>query len=145
VKVGGTFEEILDVQLNDTYSQYTFSNIANYLAAKSGANPYSYSTFTTSIGTVGAGYHSRFWDVFGQDSWQVLPNLIMTYGVRYDRFQSPTPPPNEPFSYSQKFRTPGADWSPRFGLAWTITPKTVMRVSSGIFYEAPATNLWYNA
>ncbi len=144
-KVGGTYEEILDVQLNDTYSQYTFPNIASYLAAKSGANPFGYSTFTTSIGTVGAGYHSRFWNVFGQDSWQVLPSLIMTYGVRYDRFESPTPPANEPFAYSQKFRTPGADWSPRLGLAWTITPKTVMRVSSGIFYEAPATNLWYNA
>ena len=35
--------------------------------------------------------------------------------------------------------------SPRFGIAWTIDPKTVMRVNSGIFYEAPATNLWYNA
>ncbi|MBV8833931.1 MAG: TonB-dependent receptor, partial [Acidobacteriaceae bacterium] len=145
IKVGGSFEQILDVQLGDTYSQYTFPTIASYLLAKSGANPYSYTTFTTSIGTVGAGYHSLFWNVFGQDSWQVRPNLLVTYGLRYDRFQPPDTPPNQPFVYSQHFRTPSANFSPRLGIAWSITPKTVMRISSGMFYEAPPTNLWYNA
>ncbi len=145
IKIGGAFEQILDVQLNDTYSQYTFPTIVSYLAAQSGANRFGYTTFTTSIGTVGAGYHSLFWNAFGQDSWQVTPNLLVTYGVRYDKFQPPNPPANEPFSYSQQFRTPGANFSPRLAIAWSLTPKTVMRVSSGIFYEAPATNLWYNA
>ena len=144
-KVGGGVEHILDVQLGDTYSEYIFPNIASYLRAKSGVDPRAYSTFVTSIGTVGAGYHSLFWDVFGQDSWQVRPNVLITYGVRYDKFQAPTPPANEPFVYSQQFRTPGANWAPRLGIAWSITPKTVLRVNSGMFYEAPATNLWYNA
>ncbi len=94
---------------------------------------------------VGAGYHSLFWNVFAQDSWQARPNLLVTYGVRYDRFQGPPAPANEPFLYSRQFRTPGANFAPRLGIAWTITPKTVLRVSSGIFYEAPPTNLWFNA
>ncbi|MFL6449720.1 MAG: carboxypeptidase regulatory-like domain-containing protein [Bryobacteraceae bacterium] len=145
IKVGGGVQRNLDVQLADTYSQYTFPTIPSYLAAKSGAAPFGYSTYQASIGTVGAGYHSLFWNVFGQDSWQVRPNLLVTYGIRYDRFSAPNPPAGQPFSYSQNFRTPTADFAPRLGIAWTITPKTVIRVNSGIFYEAPATNLWYNA
>ena len=145
IKVGGSVQQNLDVQLADTFSQYTFPTIQSYLDAESGKNRFGYSSFTTSIGTVGAGYHSLFWNVFAQDSWQVGPSLLITYGLRYDRFQAPTPPANEPFVYSRNFRTPGANWSPRFGLAWSLNPKTVLRVNSGIFYEAPATNLWYNA
>jgi hypothetical protein len=145
IKVGGGAQHILDVQLGDTYSEYIFPTISAYLAAKAGTSPYGYSTFMTSIGTVGAGYHSLFWNVFGQDSWQVRPNLLVTYGVRYDRFQGPPAPANEPFLYSQHFRTPEGDFAPRLGIAWSVTPKTVLRVSSGVFYEAPPTNLWYNA
>jgi hypothetical protein len=144
-KVGGGFQQNLDVQLGDTYSEYIFPTIQSYLNAKSGLAPVGYSTFQTAIGTVGAGYHSVFGHVFAQDSWQARPNLILTFGVRYDRFQAPTPPANEPFIYTQQFRTPGANFSPRLGIAWNPTPKTVVRMSSGIFYEATPTNLWYNA
>src|SRR5947209_8377841 len=102
IKAGGGFQQILDVQLGDTYSMYTFPTIQSYQVAKSGANPFSYSTFQTSIGTVGAGYHSLFWNVFAQDSWQVRPNLLVNYGVRYDRFQSPDAPPNQPFRSEER-------------------------------------------
>ncbi len=70
---------------------------------------------------------------------------LAVYGVRYDRFMGPDRDPNAQFPYSQHFRSPGADFAPRLGLAWSISPKTVVRASSGIFYEAPPTNLWYNA
>jgi hypothetical protein len=144
-KVGGGFEHILDNQLQDTFTQYMFPDIASYLAAKSGVNPRAYQQVNVSIGMVGAGYHSTFWDVFGQDSWQVRPNLLVTYGLRYDKFQGPPALANAPFIYSRNFRTPAANFAPRLAIAWSITPKTVMRVSSGIFYEAPPTNLWFNA
>ncbi len=58
---------------------------------------------------------------------------------------SPGTASTQPFLYSRSFRTPGANFAPRLGLAWTLSPKTVIRANSGIFYEAPATNLWYNA
>jgi hypothetical protein len=144
-KAGGSFEHILDNQLSDVYDQYTFPTIAAYLSALLGATPRSYSSFKASVGLVGAGYHSVYWDVFGQDTWQARSNLVITYGVRYDKFQGPPANPNSPFVYSQHFSTPAADFAPRLGIAWSVTPKTVLRVSSGIFYEAPPTNLWFNA
>ena len=144
LKFGAGFQQMLDTQTADVYSQYNFASVAQYLTAKSGANPLSYNTYSTSIGLPGASYHSFFWNWFAQDSVQVRPNLLLIFGVRYDRFQGPPADPNAPFSYSQHFRTPGKDFAPRLGLAWSITPKTVLRASSGMFYEPVPTNLWYN-
>jgi hypothetical protein len=144
LKFGAGFQQILDTQVSSVNNVYTFASIAAYLQAKSGANPYSYSTYSTTVGIPGAWYHSFFWNWFAQDSFQVSPSLLMIFGVRYDRFQSPNPDPTATFPYSKHFRNPGRDFAPRFGLAWRITPKTVLRASSGIFYEPSPTNLWYN-
>ena len=142
-KAGGGFQQNLDTQTNPVYSQYNFASVAQYLAAKAG-NPLSYNTYSTVIGLPGAWYHSFFWNWFAQDSFQVRPNLLLIFGVRYDRYHGPDADPNAPFSYSRSFRTPGKDFAPRFGLAWSLSPRTVVRASTGLFYEPVPTNLWYN-
>lgn len=144
-KAGFGFQQNLDTQVNDIYTQYVFPNIAAYLSAESGANPLAYSTFNASVGDPGAWYHSFFWDLFAQDSWQITPKLLAVYGVRYDQFRGPAGDPNALLASSHTFRVPEGDFAPRLGLAWNVTPKTVVRASSGIYYEAPPTNLWYNA
>ncbi len=145
IKAGFGWQLNNDNQIGDTYSLYTFSSIANYLAAKNGTNPFAYTQFSTVLGTPGASYKSYFYDFYVQDSWQLRPNLLMIYGLRWDRFQAPGGEANAPFLYTQNFNTPNRDWAPRLGFAWSVTPKTVVRVSSGLFYEAPPTNLWFNA
>jgi hypothetical protein len=144
-KTGFGWQKNIDNQVGNVYSRYTFSDIASYLAAKSGAKPFGYNTFTTILGVPGTHYNSYFWDLFIQDSWQIRPNVLVSYGVRYDRFQAPAGEANAPFAYTQKFRNPGANFAPRLGVAWSVTPKTVVRLNGGMFYEAPPTNLWYNA
>ena len=145
LKFGAGFQQILDTQTNDVYNQYVFPSVAAYLQAESGANPFAYTTYNSVIGLPGAWYHSFFWNWFAQDSWQIRPGLLVIAGVRYDRFQSPDANPNASFVYSRSFRNPGKNFAPRLGLAWNITPKTVIRASSGLFYEPSPTNLWYNA
>ncbi len=145
LKFGYGFQQNLDTQVQDIYTQYTFASIAAYRSALSGANPLAYDTFNASVGQPGAWYHSFFWDLFAQDTWQVRPGLLVTYGVRYDKFSGPGGDPNAQIASSQHFRTPGANFAPRLGLAWSLNSKTVLRASSGIFYAAPPTNLWFNA
>jgi outer membrane receptor protein involved in Fe transport len=145
LKVGFAWQMNNDNQIGDVFSQYTFSSIANYLAAKSGANPLAYSTFSTVLGVPGASYKSYFYDFYAQDTWQLRPNLTLIYGLRWDRFQAPAGEANAPFAFTQRFTTPNRDWAPRLGIAWHLAPKTVVRASFGLFYEAPPTNLWYNA
>jgi hypothetical protein len=144
IKAGVGWQENNDNQESDVYSEYVFTNIANYLAAKSGANPYAYSQYVTVLGYPGASYKSYFYDFFVQDTWQARANLVVIYGVRWDRYQAPSPQANSPFLYNRSFDTPNRDWAPRLGLAWSLNSKTVLRVNSGIFYDAPPTNTWYN-
>jgi len=145
VKAGFGFQQNNDNQLSAVYSQYTFSSVANYLAAETGANPFAYTQFTTILGVPGASYKSNFYDLFVQDSWQARHNLLIIYGLRWDYFQAPGGEANAPFAWTQNFRSPGKDFAPRLGFAWSLTPKTVVRASSGLFFDVPSTNLWYKS
>ena len=144
-KAGFGYSRIIDVQEGDSFTQYVFPTIAAYQAAVSGANPKSYTTVNAIIGNTRVGYISNFYDFFAQDSWQVRPSLLVTYGIRYDRFISPNPNASAPFPFSRNFNNPAGDVSPRLGLAWRVGSKTVVRGSWGMFYDPPPTNLWFNA
>ncbi|MEO8727289.1 MAG: TonB-dependent receptor, partial [Acidobacteriaceae bacterium] len=143
MKFGGAWQANVDLQQQDNYTDYFFPSVAAYLGARSGATPFSYSNVNVS-GGVALGYHSHFYSFYGQDSWQVTPRLMMIYGVRYDKFDAPPADRNAPLVLSRNFNSPSANFAPRLGLAYKLNDKTVLRASSGIFYDAPATNTWYN-
>jgi outer membrane receptor protein involved in Fe transport len=83
---------------------------------------------------------------FVQDSWQWFPNLTVNYGLRWDWATPPHDKNNETRTYNPAtgllkalggsyFNTNNADFGPRLGLAWSPRPTTVVRASSGIFYQ----------
>jgi len=153
IKAGFSWQQNNDNQTSAVYNEYVFPNIASYLAAKNDTtgctisgitNPLlCYSSFSTTEGNPGMAYKSNFYDFFVQDSWQLRPNLLLIYGLRYDYYAAPAALASSPFIYNQSFHNPGTDWAPRLGIAYSINSKTVLRVSSGIFYDVPSTNLWY--
>ena len=144
-KAGMGFSRMIDVQEGDTFTQYVFPSISAYQAALNGTDPKSYSTVNALIGNSRVGYISNFFDFFVQDNWQARPSLLVSYGIRYDRFLSPAANPTAPYPFSRSFNNPAGNVSPRLGLAWRLGNKTVVRASWGKFYDAPPTNLWYNA
>ncbi len=58
--------------------------------------------------------------VYVQDDWKILKNLSVNLGIRWD--------------YDSEFRTK-KNFGPRLGVAWAITPKTVVRANIGVFYD----------
>jgi hypothetical protein len=107
-----------------------------------GTNPLGYSSFSQSLGNPVIDYNSLFAGFFAQDTWKPLRNLTLTYGLRYDVYRLPDANSGAPFAFSQSFRTDKNNFAPRLGVAWGLgqQQKTVVRASTGFFYDPPQTD-----
>lgn len=81
------------------------------------------------------------------DTWQVLPNLTLDLGLRWDWNQTPHDAHNNTQVWSNRtnsLTTPGGayfaayygNYAPRIAVAYTLTPKVVFRAGYGFFIEA---------
>jgi len=85
---------------------------------------------------------------FFEDSWKAASRLTVNMGLRYDVFTIPAPPqPNTltPLTtlYTSTIDIPKDQFAPRIGIAWQVTPKTVLRSGYGIFYAKTTNSTYY--
>ncbi len=143
-KFGGSVRTARDTQVQPTIANYTFPNVAAYLAAKSGVNPKAYLNFIQTLGDPAMAYNSLFSGAYAQDTWKPRVNVTISYGLRYDVYSPPSANENSPFDYSRRFRTDKNNLAPRLGAA-IGSGKTVVRASGGIFYDPFQTDLYRRA
>ena len=148
IKTGIDAQFIGDERVQGDNFQYTFPTIDSYLAAKSGANPYGYTSLQQTFGQLGIDYSSRFYGFFVQDDWQMTPRIKLLYGLRYDVFDVP-----QARSYAQniyngsEFAIDKNNWGPRAGLSWSLDESgtTVLRASIGKMFEPPLLDFYDNS
>ena len=95
---------------------YSFSSLASFLAG-------SYSTFTQTFGDPVVSQTNPNVGFYVQDVWRALPKLTINAGLRYD------------LQFLDTINTDNNNISPRIGIAWSLTPKTVVRAGAGLFYD----------
>ena len=146
-KTGFDVQYVDDFRRNNLFQLYTFPTVDAYLAARSGTNPRSYSTFQQLVGNPEVAYHSTFVSLFVQDDLRLSARFKILYGVRYDLFKVPEARPFAANPLSNDFKVDKNNFGPRAGFSWTLdqSARTVLRASSGIMYEPPLINFYEDA
>ncbi len=104
---------------------------------------------------------------FVQDTWRVLKNVTLNYGIRYDiefteefaptAFRDPltgitltaqdVQVAQDALNVTQGFPRDTNNWAPRVGVAWDVfgNGKTVLRGAGGMFYDHPLLAVAFNS
>lgn len=110
-------------------------------------------------GTIGNENGENLWEnqfsAFVQDDWKITSKLTLNIGLRYDIFFAPTFPDGRVSAFDLDFSKTGPDvqlpqrrvtsgcggctndlnnFAPRFGLAYKLSSKTVLRSGVGVIY-----------
>jgi len=136
-KTGFDWQHIYDARTNAPQFLFTFPTLDAYNAAKSGANPFAYSTMSEITGELSFNMSTNVYSLFAQDDWQLKPSIKVLYGVRYDLYKYPAGLANAPLPQTASFNTDGNNFGPRVGVAWALDQKTVLRASTGIMFDQP--------
>jgi Carboxypeptidase regulatory-like domain/TonB dependent receptor len=94
-------------------------------------------------------FHNNDFSAFFEDTWKATPKLTLNMGLRYDIFEIPQPPqPNTstPLNalYTSTINVPKGQFAPRLGIAYQLTPGTVLRTGAGMFYGKTTNTTYYN-
>jgi len=123
------------------------------------ANGQGYFTEIPQFGNPAGGQADTRFEAYAGDSWKILPNFTLTFGLKYGRDTGRTDSDLAPIPCSvqsffncsgnlldqfgntpglgNRIRQPNSNFGPQVGFAWdpTHNGKTVIRGGGGIFYE----------
>jgi hypothetical protein len=144
LKFGSTFYRLQDNQKTLNTASMTYTSVTNFINNTA-------AQVVLTAGDPGHGTRSSLIGSYAQDSWQVRPNLVLNYGVRSDIETTPHDKNYSTQAYNPLTGTlfaPGHSFydidfntfGPRVGVAYSLTPRTVIRVGSGVYFSplAPA-------
>ena len=102
------------IDLSDASGTFNFNSFGDFLANNPSRFRQNFLTTSTQRNT--------YTGVFAQDEWRVLPNLLLSYGLRWE---------HESILHDRN------NFGPRFALAYDPfkSGKTVVRIGAGMFYN----------
>lgn len=140
IKFGFTFEHVEDdvSYLSNRFGSYTFATVTNFALDYTGntTGAHDYSAFSQTFGNPIVDYGLNDIGTYVMDQWQATDRLMLTLGARYEYTFMPPPPPTNPLFPLTGHSLPSGtrDISPRFGAAYRLNDKTVIRGGLGTFF-----------
>jgi hypothetical protein len=93
-------------------------------------------------------FYDKDYAGFFEDNWKASSKVTVNMGLRYDVFLIDQPNQPNTFTplttfYTTKINNPKDQFAPRIGLAWAISPKTVLRTGYGLFFAKTTNSTYY--
>lgn len=159
--------------LTEGTHQLKFGFDWRHLTPTSHFTPISILTFNNAYSDLQAGTLERFsvgsdtgvtnllinnYSLFAQDTWRTTNKLTLTYGLRWEINPPPTATDRPLYHVTGVFDTQPSElvstplygtalgsFAPRFGAAYLLTPRTVIRSGFGLFYDLGVSKVVGNA
>ena len=139
LKFGYDFASVEDYVslLTNPYGTYTYASLTAFAQDFSGATTGKHwTTFAQKFGNPVVDTTIFENDVFFQDEWHATPKLTISPGVRYEKELLPEPTQVNPvFPLTGHIPQTNGNVMPRFGVAYALNDKTVLRGDYGMFYN----------
>ncbi|HKR15271.1 MAG TPA: TonB-dependent receptor, partial [Pyrinomonadaceae bacterium] len=116
LKVGGDIHYVRSnfVDLTDVTGTFNFASAGDFLAGRPSRFRQNFQSRSTQT--------NRYVSLFVHDEWQVVPKLLVSYGLRYER---------------ESILRDGNNFGPRFSVAYSPVDTLVFRFGAGMFYNRP--------
>lgn len=138
-QLGYTDVSVFNLFLQRSLGDIYFDSLADFAAGNANRLRYGNAVPSLDPNNAAASFGTQNWTIGLQDDWQVTPNLLMTYGLRYDLFNNDVYPPlnanfTARYGYSNRTTFSGKGvFQPRFGFNWEATDRLIVRGGVGIF------------
>lgn len=140
LKWGGTVYRIQVNRKSTNYDSMQFNSIDDFINDR-------LAFVSITVGDPGHGTRATQLGFFAQDTYKLLRNLTVDYGVRWDAETVPHDSKNQTQTFNPETGTlasPGyryfamnkRNFAPRFGIVWSPINPMVVRASFGTFYQA---------
>ncbi len=124
--------------LSNQYGTFTYPSLTAFAEDFTGntTGAKDWSSYSQTIGNPNLDLKLNELQFFAQDEFHVTPKLTVNYGVRYEVTFLPQPSQVNP-AWPETGRIPQTrnNWGPRFGVAYSLNDKTVLRGGYGMFYN----------
>lgn len=126
------------------YQPLNFHGVYNYASLTQFAQDFSgntrilknYMDFQQAFGNPTTNLRPRTLAAYAVEEWKASVHLTVFAGVRWEKTTVPQPTSSNAIYYqTASIGAPSTDVSPRFGLAYRLRDKTVIRIGGGTYYQ----------